>query len=49
MLEVAHRAQFFANLAHFRANEAVSQNVAQGRLQVVDSARHRERLKRLPR
>ena len=49
MLEVAHHAEFFANLVHFRAIEAVSQNVAQVRLQVVDSVGNRELLKRLPR
>jgi len=49
MLEVAHHAEFFANLVHFRAIEAVSQNVACRRLQVVDSAGHRKGLKRLPR
>ncbi len=49
MLEVAHSAGFFANLAYFSAIEAVSQNSAYGRLQVVDSAGNRERLKRRPR
>ena len=49
MLEVAHHAEFFANLPHFGAIWAVSENVGLERLQVVDSAGHRERLKRLPR
>ena len=49
MLEVAHSAGFFANLAYFCAIEAVSQNAGQDRLQVIDSAGHHERLKRLPR
>ena len=49
MLEVAHSVGFFANLAYFRAIGAVSQNAGQNRLQVIDSAWHRERLKRLPR
>lgn len=49
MLEVAHHAQFFANPPYFCAIEAVSQNAGQVCLQVVDSARDRERLKRLPR
>ncbi len=49
MLEVAHSAEFFANLAYFCAIEAVSQNPGQSRLQVIDSAGYCERLKRLPR
>jgi hypothetical protein len=49
MLEVAHSAGFFANLAYFSASGAISQNVGLDHLQVVDSAGHRERLKRLPR
>ncbi len=49
MMEVAHCAEFFANLAYFCAIEAVSQNAGQHPLQAIDSVGHRERLKRLPR
>lgn len=49
MLEVAHSAGFFANLAYFSAIEAVSQIAGRDRLQVVDFAGRRKRLKTLPR